>query len=244
MIFSHFKRNFALKIQKMRKTISTIKRMKLKRSRIQEISGESHATKAETDFSQESFDLDEIRSTNPFQRISRSIIKELNIKTTLNSGIKKEKNIVQKPRNIKKIQISQPENPEKSVLTSNFSSNYIQEECEATNSEKKDFEHNLEKCLLKMSTKRTKNVISMLGKLLGSYHDHNFSAEELFSSDIPKIFKTMQALLKDLKNPELEFPKIQLESILNHIKEKVLNEVFLVNLINLINFFFFLDDEQ
>ena len=226
MVFSPFKKNFQSKIQKMRKTISTIKKMKLKRSKIQEISGESHETKAETDFSQESFDLDEIRSTNPFQRISRSIIKELNIKTTLNSGIKKEKNFVQKPRNIKKIQIPQTENPEKSFATTNVSSNNIQEECEATNSGKKDFEQNLETCLLKISNKRTKNVISILGKLLGSYHDHNFSAEELFSSNIPKIFKTMQALLKDLKNPELEFPKIQLESILNHIKDKVLNEVF------------------
>lgn len=228
MILSPFKRNFASKIQKMRKTISTIKKMKLKRSRIQEISGESHETKAETDFSQESFDLDDLRSTNPFQRISRSIIKELNIKTTLNSGIKKEKNLLQKPRNIKKAQILPAENKEESVPTSNFSSNYIQEEGEASNSEKKDFEQNLEKCLLKMSNKRTKNVISMLGKLLGSYHDHDFSAEELFSSNIPKILRTMQNLLKDLKNSELEFPKIQLESILNHIKEKVLNEVFLL----------------
>lgn len=94
--------------------------------------------------------------------------------------------------------------------------------------EKTEFEKNLEQCLFKLSLKKTKPVVFLLSKLLGCYHDLDFSAEELFRSKIPKIFKTMSSLIKELKNPDIEFTKIQLESILNHITEKVLNEVLIL----------------
>jgi len=256
-----FSQNFPS--HKIRKTNSSIKAcFKMNKSQIRS-SEERNDCNYEMNLTQETFNLEEIISTNPFQRISRSLIKELHIKTTINSTIKKEKIKLPKSKIYKKLpcqsekkddyNLNQQTNIDKPIEKNSNSIQKVSEKNDGfylsqqlhmdkpienkcisikkSQFEKKEyFEKKLENCLFKLTTKKSKNVISLISKLLDSYHDYNFSGEELFKSNIPKICKTMYSMLKDVKSQhtESEFTKIQLESILNHITEKVINEVFIL----------------
>ena len=206
---------------------------------------------------EESFNLEEIMSTNPFQRISRSIIKELHIKTRVNSFLKfKKEKIVNKSKVLLKIQRKKNEKIMKNteIIENNDKNNVIIEEIPEKNIEKlektlifstknlektlifstkkADFEHKIEEILMILSSKQhyRKKLLNLetLSKLLDSYKDLGFSAEELFKSNIAKIFKTINLLLKNprFSKGEFSFVSTQLESILLDIKEKVVFEVF------------------
>ena len=240
--------NFPLR--KIRKTNSSSKNLYNK--------SDNHSLDSKT--TQESFNLDEILSTNPFQRISRSLIKELNIKTTINQPFEKKnhqkaKKLPKITKNSLKIQRKRIENAkineeiyqsDLKVIDEDIGDIHIQEDIKKAykedihiyklSIEKYTYESKLEECLVKLNMKlntRNKheisNLIDYLSQLLGGYNDYEFSAEELFKSNITKIFKTMHLLLKDVKNQRIEFVSIQLESILNDIKEKVIQDVYIYN---------------
>lgn len=218
--FPQSNNNYPLK--KFRKTNSSIKNLYKINEKNSLFAKETSKNKEKI---QESFNLNEIISSNPFQRISRSIIKEMNIITTLDGFSEK------KDKKTKKIK-SKNEKTSKQTIQIKPE---IKETLKIIENEKslqnKSFELKLEECLLNLKNlkskvlSKNKHEIAILSKLLNSYHDHGFSAEELFRSNVPKIFKTMYQFLNDVKIPQTEFVIIQLESILNHIKERVLDEV-------------------
>lgn len=62
---------------------------------------------------------------------------------------------------------------------------------------------------------------------LNFVYDFDFSGSELFHNQIPKILKAMQAILMKSGNENSQMARVQLESVMNNIKEKVLDEVIL-----------------
>lgn len=185
--------------------------------------------------SEPSLSLEEINSTNPFQRISRSMIKELHISTINQDYVPLRK----KPQKKLKITKVIKKNPEiisqiTSQIEKNQEMNQNEENCSLLK-QAKIYEQNLEECLFKLNIKKGHSELQNLSKLMNSYHDLSLSAEELFKSKIPKVLKTIYTLIKELKNtPKTQIIIIQLESILSHIKEKVLNEVKILFLLRFI----------
>lgn len=218
----------------------------------------------------DSLDLKEISSTNPFQRISRSLIKELKIKTSITtitaSDEKREKIRIQKSKIKRKMAIlakktqvksmdllakeenvtvsTEPQTPvkmpgkeenltptqSKPILTFEVPQNPLisaSKECNKLPNTKELYEQSLENSLVKLMNRSSKSVISLISRLLNSYHDFDFSGSELFHNQIPKILKAMQAILMKSGNENSQMARVQLESVMNNIKEKVLDEVIL-----------------
>lgn len=216
----------SIKPKKYLKNLKKLQKFKqTKRKFLRKHAEEPHKSDNTTqNFHEIALSLEEINSTNPFQRISRSMIKELHISTINQDYVPLRKKPQQKPKNSKTIK----KNPE---INSQKSSQPMKNEENDNNegsfplSQAKIYEQSLEECLFKLNIRKGHTELQNLSKLMSSYNDLSLSAEELFKSKIPKILKTIYTSIKQLKNAKTEIIIIQLESILTHIKEKVLNEV-------------------